>query len=130
VTSSGLTCQYPNESRKCAQAYVLLNSDVYKYCNVLRYLKWIYPVVQTVDVMDLCQLRLKTYDKLNIAMCNALVMTEWGTPELTVVEISVTFLLSRKKPTNHKLQTVYNFRAARITQNLFSLSTYWSTKNV
>lgn len=56
----------------------------------------IYPVIQTVDVMDICQLRLKTCDKLNIAICNAIGVTEWVTPELTMVEISDTFLLSRK----------------------------------
>jgi hypothetical protein len=73
--------------------------------------------------MDLCQLRLKTCDKLNIAIRNAP-----GVTELTVVEISAIFLLSRKEATKHELQTVYNFRAAHITQNLFSFSSYWSTK--
>jgi len=56
--------------------------------------------------MDLYQLRLKTCDKLNIAICNALGVNEWITPELTMAEISATFLLSRQEPTNHELQTI------------------------
>jgi hypothetical protein len=59
--------------------------------------------------MDLCHLRLKTRGKLNIAIFNALEVTECVIPELTVVEISVNFLLSRKEPTNHELQNCIKF---------------------
>jgi hypothetical protein len=56
--------------------------------------------------MDHCQLRLKSCDKLNITICNALEVNEWVTPELTMVEIRENFLLSRQGPTKHELQTV------------------------